>query len=86
MDVLEQSASMAELDRQNILYGGTLKAQGYESTAGLELMRGDAAVTGSYFNAGSSLLMGMGKMGSFSGGDGSGNYAPVEDAAIRRVA
>jgi hypothetical protein len=69
MDVLEQSASMAELDRQNILYGGALKAQGYESTAGLELMRGDAAVTGSYFNAGSALLTGAAKAGAFSGGE-----------------
>jgi hypothetical protein len=65
MDVLEQSASMAELDRQNILYGGTLKAQGYGATAGLELMRGDAAVTGSYFNAGSALLTGAAKAGAF---------------------
>jgi hypothetical protein len=69
MDVLEQSASMAELDRQNILYGGELKAQGYESTAGLELMRGDAAVTGSYFTAGSSLLTGAAKAGAFSGAE-----------------
>ena len=65
MDVLEQSASMAELDRQNILYGGALKAGGYQATAGLELMRGDAAVTGSYFSAGSALLSGAAKAGSF---------------------
>lgn len=65
MDVLEQSASMAELDRQNILYGGTLESQGYQATAGLELMRGDAAETGSYFSAGSALLSGAAKAGSF---------------------
>ena len=65
LDVIEQSAAMAELDRQNILYGGQLKSQGYQATAGLELMRGEAAVTGSYFNAGSALLTGMGKAGSF---------------------
>lgn len=85
MDVLEQSAAMAELDRQNILYGGQLKSQGYQATAGLELMRGENAVTGSYLNAGSSLLTGLGKAGSFSGLADSGSYAPVEDAVIRRV-
>jgi hypothetical protein len=78
LDVLEQSASMAELDRQNILYGGALKAQGYEATAGLELMRGDAAVTGSYFNAGSALLMGAAKTGAFMGSD-----AGVTEASVR---
>lgn len=70
LDVLESSAAMAELDRQNILYGGALRAQGYESTAGLELMRGENAVTGSYFSAGSSLLGGMAKSGAFSGSSG----------------
>lgn len=85
MDVLEQSAAMAELDRQNILYGGTLKAGGYQATAGLELMRGDAAETGSYFSAGSALLTGAAKMGSFNNTGVSENYAPVEDAVIKRV-
>lgn len=66
LDVLEQSAAMAELDRQNILYGGTLRSQGYQATAGLELMRGDAAETGSYLSAGSALLSGAAKMGTFS--------------------
>lgn len=66
LDVLESSAAMAELDRQNILYSGELKAGGYESTAGLELMRGDAAETGSYFSAGSALLSGASRMGAFS--------------------
>ena len=85
MDVLEQSAATAELDRQNILYGGELKAGGYQSTAGLELMRGEHAETSSYFNAGSSLLSGAAKMGAFDSGDGSGNRAPVRDAKIKRV-
>lgn len=84
MDVLEQSASMAELDRQNVLYGGAIRSQGYQSTAGLEMMRGDAAQTGSYFSAGSALLTGLGKASSSFGGE-SGNYAPVEDRNIRRV-
>jgi len=62
MDVIESSASLAELDRQNILYGGAIKSQGYESTAGLELMRGENAVTSSYFGAGSALLSGGAKI------------------------
>jgi len=73
MDVLEQSAAMAELDRQNILYGGQIRAQGYESTAGLEMMRSDNAVTGSYFNAGSALLTGATKGGMFEDTSSSGS-------------
>jgi hypothetical protein len=65
MEILEQSAMNAEMDRQNILYGGELKASGYESTAGLELMRGEHAVTSSYYNAGSALLSGAAKSGAF---------------------
>jgi hypothetical protein len=65
MDVLEASAATAELDRQNILYGGGLRTQGYQSTAGLELMRGQNAETGSYLSAGSSLLSGAAKAGAF---------------------
>jgi hypothetical protein len=83
MDVLEASAATAELDRQNILYGGGLKAGGYQSTAGLELMRGENAETGSYFSAGSALLSGAAKAGAFA--SGSDNYAPVRDAKITRV-
>jgi hypothetical protein len=65
LDVIEASAAAAELDRQNILYSGELRAGGYESTAGLELMRGDSAKTGSYFSAGSALLKGAAGMGAF---------------------
>lgn len=83
MDVLEASAATAELDRQNILYGGELKSGGYQSTAGLELMRGENAETGSYFSAGSALLSGAAKAGAFA--SGSDNYAPVRDATITRV-
>jgi hypothetical protein len=83
MDVLEASAATAELDRQNILYGGELKSGGYQSTAGLELMRGENAETGSYFSAGSALLSGAAKAGAFA--SGSDNYAPVRDAKLTRV-
>jgi hypothetical protein len=38
-DVLAESAGLAELDRLNILYGGELKAAGYEQTAALDRNR-----------------------------------------------
>ena len=82
MDVLEASAATAELDRQNILYGGELKAGGYESTAGLELMRGEHAVTSSYYAAGGALLRGAGSaMGGSSSSYGDGSA----DAKMTRV-
>lgn len=58
LDIIEQSAMEAELDRQNILYAGDLKAQGFENTAELERSRGKNAMTGAIFKAGSSLLTG----------------------------
>lgn len=65
LDVIESSAMEAEIDRQNILYSGEMKAQGYENTAGLEIMKGESAVTGSLFSAGSSLLTGAAEQGWF---------------------
>lgn len=82
MDILEQSASMAELDRQNILYGGELKAGGYQATAGLELMRAENAQKGGMFNAASALLSGASKMGAF---EDNITRAPVVDGLLRRV-
>jgi hypothetical protein len=67
MDILEQSAAMAELDRQNILYGGTLRTQGFTNTANLEEAAGENAESASYLKAGSSLLLGMGKSGMTTG-------------------
>lgn len=58
LDIIEQSAMEAEIDRQNILYAGDLKAQGFENTAALEKSKGKNAMTGAIFKAGSSLLTG----------------------------
>jgi hypothetical protein len=55
-DVIASSATAAELDRQNILYQGELKAMGYESEAVLDEMAADQAITGSYFQAASTFL------------------------------
>jgi hypothetical protein len=62
LDVLEFSAANAELDRQNILYKGELRAMGYDDTAMLDRMRGDAAQSAGYEKAGSAILMGAGKI------------------------
>lgn len=60
LDVLESSAAEAELDRQNILYKGELRAMGYGETAALDLSRGKAAARSGYAQAGSAILMGAG--------------------------
>ncbi|MDP3939805.1 MAG: hypothetical protein Q8R92_16935 [Deltaproteobacteria bacterium] len=61
LDVLESSAAAAELDRQNILYKGELRAMGYQETAALDRARGKAATRQGYMQAGSAILMGAGK-------------------------
>lgn len=58
LDVLEESARNAELDRQNILYGGELRAMGSESTAALEKSRASNAMTSGYLSAAGSLFKG----------------------------
>lgn len=58
LDVLAMSASNAELDRQNILYKGQLRALGYEDTAALEESRGRSAQKAGYIKGASALLMG----------------------------
>jgi hypothetical protein len=70
IDVLGTNAALFELDKQNILYKGKLKAMGYEETAALEDMKGSAAQKAGYMGAGSSLM----KIGSinFGGGGPSG--------------
>ncbi len=43
LDILEESARNAEMDRQNIIYGGELRAIGSEGTAMLEKSQGERA-------------------------------------------
>ena len=56
IDVIESSAAIAELDRQNILNSGRLKAMGFLEEAALEKARGRRAITGSRFQAASAFL------------------------------
>lgn len=58
LDVLEMSATNAELDRQNILYKGRVRAAGYQSAAGLSEFEGNQAQDASYIRASSVLLNG----------------------------
>jgi len=58
IEVLGDIVTQGELDKQNAIYAGELRAIGFTDTANLERSRGDEAVTASYFKAGSALLSG----------------------------
>lgn len=58
IDVLRNSASMAERDKQNILYKGQLQAAGYQDEAQLDRMSASAALTGGYYKAAGAVLKG----------------------------
>lgn len=58
LDVLGDAAAQGELEKQNILYRGTLRARGFSNTAALDTYGGGNAVTASYWKAGSELLSG----------------------------
>ena len=58
LDIIGDSAAQSELEKQNILYRGELKARGYTNTATLDTISGQNAVTSSYYKAGSELLSG----------------------------
>jgi hypothetical protein len=68
LDVLSESAGVAERDAQTIRYNYELKALGYENTASLEKASAKNAKTQGMFSAASSLMKGMGGM---MGGGGS---------------
>lgn len=61
LDILQESARAAEMDRLNILYGGEVRARGYENTATLDRFKGDAAETAGYLSAGRELMGGYGR-------------------------
>lgn len=61
IDILRQSATAAEMDRQNILYGGEVRASGYGNTATLDRYNASASQTSGYLRAGGELLGGIGR-------------------------
>ena len=74
LDVLEQSARDAELDYQNILYGGELSALGHQNTANLERSRGKNAMASGYASAAGSLFAGAASYAGSSGAPESSGY------------
>lgn len=66
LEVLEESARNAELDRLSILWGGETRAQGYESTAALEKARGKNAMASGLLSSAGSAFKGF--AGAYSGG------------------
>jgi hypothetical protein len=63
MDVLGESAAMAELDAQTIRQAGEAKAAAFESDARYERFKGHQAKTASRFAATTTILKGASKMG-----------------------
>lgn len=57
-DVIADAASQGELERQWTIYQGEQRASGYESTARLDLMRGERAWDAATIKAGTELIGG----------------------------
>lgn len=80
MDVLAASHANAELDKQNILHGGIVRATNYNNQAAMDETGAESAMKGSYLNAVSSIVMG----GSKAFGQGAGantQYNPMSDSS-----
>lgn len=58
LDVIGDTAAQAEIERQNIIYGGQLKSRGFANSAMLDIQAGKNAETSGYLKAGSALLGG----------------------------
>lgn len=81
LDVLADSASQAELDRQTILYKGKLRALGYSDSATLDRYSAGVAETAGYMGAGSAILTGATKgadRGYFGSAGGGGYNIPSD--------
>jgi hypothetical protein len=86
MSVMASSAANAELDRQNILYGGQVKAINYENQASLDQVAGNNALNASYFNAIGSMFGGVSQsIGNSSGGSSDGADAEGNEQGIDEV-
>lgn len=81
MSVIAASAANAELDKQNILHGGELRAVNYENQASMDRLGASRAIQASYINAFSSLLGGgASALKSFGGGSKGGGGDTEEEA------
>ena len=70
LDVLADSASQAELDRQNILYRGDLQAMGYSDQAALDRFGAKNARRKGYMDAAGIIMGGAGQMAQMGKFDG----------------
>jgi hypothetical protein len=72
LDILSQSAANAEMDRQNIIYNGRVKAQSLRNQAQLDTFQGETAQQNGWMSAAGTLLSGGSKAwGMSQGGTGS---------------
>ena len=60
LDVLENSFTTAELDKQNLEYAANIKAYGYQAEAAAQKQAGKTALTKGLFNAAGSALSAAG--------------------------
>jgi hypothetical protein len=60
LDILTGTAGMGKLDSLRLLNNAQRTASGYQAQAGLDLFQGNAAQNAGYFNAGGSVLGGLG--------------------------
>lgn len=72
LDVLADVASQSELERQQIIYRGELRARGYTNTANLDEAAARQARSGGYLRAGGDLLAG-----------GAGAYGRTQGSTLR---
>lgn len=75
LEVLEESARNAELDRLTILWNGQSRAQGYQNTAELERSRGKNAMASGYLSAAGSAFKGFASAYTPSGGGSTSSTA-----------
>jgi hypothetical protein len=64
-DVMNDSAVSGEMNALAAIYKGEVTANQYNASAELSKAQGDAAVQSSYYNAGSTLLSGIGQAGGY---------------------
>ena len=81
LDVLENSFTIAELDKQNAKYNADIKAYGYNAEAAAQKQAGKTALTKGLFSAAGSAL---GAAGGLSGGADTSYGASVAPNLINR--
>lgn len=75
LDVLRQSHTNAELDRQNIIYGAAMKTYDFNQKAQTEDAAGDKAITDAKYSAFSEIFGGGMRGAAQSSGGGEGGYS-----------